>query len=320
MVGQVSADSAGAESGTHAAEILDQGQTEHDRDCPQFAQVQGTDRLVGCDETGETLRIHPSISVRDRLQRDLIYPRKPGGGAIEQVDTGAASPAMMTLNDCNFVNNHADAGSGGAIYNIYYGLSDTPSTITANGCTFDGNQALWGGAIYSEGDLGIKDSAFNNNHAEWGGAIESTWGTATIEDSDFTDNYAELGGGAVLSTDGTNEPRTMTLNECTFTNNHVNDGDGGAVMNVYTGYAATSPVIIADGCTFDGNTATGNGGAYAAINYGGAGAPGTVNIITGSDFQNNVAGGKGNAFYAQTPSTNTFIGNTYGPDQDIVIE
>jgi hypothetical protein len=50
----------------------------------KLAQFQGSHRLVGGYETAEVFRIHPPISVRDRLQRDVIHPRKPGRWAVQQ--------------------------------------------------------------------------------------------------------------------------------------------------------------------------------------------------------------------------------------------
>ncbi len=84
VVGAVSVGPVGGDPGSNAAEILDQGQAQHDRDGPQFAQLQGGHRLVGGYETAETFRIDPSIAVRDRLQRDVIHARKPGRWAVQQ--------------------------------------------------------------------------------------------------------------------------------------------------------------------------------------------------------------------------------------------
>ena len=84
IVGEVSVDPVGGDPGCNAPEILDQRQAQHDGDGPQFAQLQGGDRLVGCDETAETFRIHPPIAVRDRLQRDVIHARKPGRWTVQQ--------------------------------------------------------------------------------------------------------------------------------------------------------------------------------------------------------------------------------------------
>ncbi len=47
-------------------------------------RLQGSDCLVGRYKTAETLRIHPPIAVRDRLQRNVIYARKTGRGTIQQ--------------------------------------------------------------------------------------------------------------------------------------------------------------------------------------------------------------------------------------------
>ncbi len=97
-VGKVTVHPAGGDVHPDAAKILDQRQPQHDRDGPQFSQLEIGDRLVGCDETPETLGIDPAISVGDRLQGDVINPRKAGGRASrEQRQFAAVALGKMAL-------------------------------------------------------------------------------------------------------------------------------------------------------------------------------------------------------------------------------
>ena len=83
-IGQVAVGPAGRDADRDAAEILDQRQAQHDRDGPQFAQLEGGDRLVGRDEPAEIFRVHPAIAVSDDLQREVVHARLPGRGAVQQ--------------------------------------------------------------------------------------------------------------------------------------------------------------------------------------------------------------------------------------------
>jgi len=46
-----------------ATQILDQGQSQHDRNCPQLSELKGTDSLVSRDETAETFGVDPAVAV-----------------------------------------------------------------------------------------------------------------------------------------------------------------------------------------------------------------------------------------------------------------
>ena len=78
VVGAVAADPVRGDARADAPEVLDQRQAQHDGNRPQLAQLQCGDGLVGGHEAAETLGIHAPVAVRDRLQRDVVYARKPG--------------------------------------------------------------------------------------------------------------------------------------------------------------------------------------------------------------------------------------------------
>ena len=91
-VGAVAVDRAGRDPGSDAAQILDQRQAQHDGNGPQFAQLERRHRLVGRHEAGKTLRVDPAVAVRDRLEREVVDARKPGGGPVRQAGKLAAVP------------------------------------------------------------------------------------------------------------------------------------------------------------------------------------------------------------------------------------
>ncbi len=65
----------------HAPQILQQGQTQHDGNGPQFAQAQRRERLVRGDESAQGIAINTAIAVRDGLHRQFIHARQSGRGA-----------------------------------------------------------------------------------------------------------------------------------------------------------------------------------------------------------------------------------------------
>ncbi len=61
-----------------AAKILQQRQLQHDREGPQFAQLQGLDGLVGGNELGGVVGVHTAVHVGDQLQGQIVDAGKTG--------------------------------------------------------------------------------------------------------------------------------------------------------------------------------------------------------------------------------------------------
>ncbi len=74
-IGQLALGPAGADPHRDAAQVLDHGQPQHDRNRPQLANAQRGDGLVGRHEAAEALRVHPAVAVGDRFQGDVVHPR-----------------------------------------------------------------------------------------------------------------------------------------------------------------------------------------------------------------------------------------------------
>ena len=70
--------------GGDALEVFNQPQPQHNGNGPQFAQLQGTGRLVCRDEGVERFRVNLRIHVRNQFQHDVIDARKSGGWAVQE--------------------------------------------------------------------------------------------------------------------------------------------------------------------------------------------------------------------------------------------
>ena len=142
-------------------------------------------------------------------------------------------PMMVTLNvnNCNFTDNNASKGVGGAI--------TTAGDLIINKSTFVGNNAngySGGGAIYNyiKCLVNISGSTFTSNTANkvnggYGGAIFN-YGTLNVTTSNFNSNKATEYGGAICNDD------TLNATSCNFIGNSVTavTNYGGAIYNYGT--------------------------------------------------------------------------------------
>ena len=204
----------------------------------------------------------------------------PNGGAI-------LSSGSLTLDTCEFVENVATSGSGGA---VWAGDGD----VTISGVEFSGNSAvIFGGAVFTIGaELVINDGTrFDGNQAEEGGAVycRGSYGSSsedslltapcTLRDAVFLRNNASeetdtelsdvvnldkyykfgtnpwgalFGGGAATFMNA-----EVNISNCNFIKNSAKVA-GGAL------YGGDATNLNISGCTFEGNSAVGVGGAVAA--------------------------------------------------------
>ena len=201
------------------------------------------------------------------------------GGAI--ADNGE----LITLNNTTFKDNRA-SNKGGALYGNVDGAS-TPSKYAVSNSTFNGNRALYGGALnlyngseasftgttvaqnniaqnlggfsYINGSklsvTGGEDRAtFDTNSAtdDAGGVFYTTnSSTLTIEKTDIQNNTAHGNGGAIYTSGS-----TVSLDDVLFDNNDSTDGNGGAIYS-------TGSTIEGTDISFTENSAN-NGGAICA--------------------------------------------------------
>ncbi len=224
------------------------------------------------------------------------------GGAIER----------GTAINCTFTNNYAER-FGGAI-----------DDGNATNCVFINNYANTGGAIWAgDYDATVVNCSFiGNNATEYGGAVDY----AKVINCNFTNNTCSNYGGAIYDGEAINciftgniaswggamasnsEFDICIAENCIFTNNSVESGDGGAI---YKGNATK--------CDFNSNIAQfGNGAAICygeatdctftgnyAFEYGGAICNGSA---TNCNFTHNTAYyGYGGGIYNGNAINCTFI-------------
>ncbi|MBQ6628383.1 MAG: right-handed parallel beta-helix repeat-containing protein, partial [Methanobrevibacter sp.] len=150
---------------------------------------------------------------------------------------------------CNFTNNNATNGDGGAIYDY------SSRVVTVSDSRFENNSASGnGGAIFvtSRACTVVADSHFINNTAGVnGGAIYVAGDNVTVTSSEFTQNKA-INGSAIYVNNET--AQNFTVKDSTFTNNRAS-GNGTIYIKNVTG------LKFGDN-TFTGNTPHGTDDNY----------------------------------------------------------
>lgn len=173
----------------------------------------------------------------------------------------------LTITDCTFIENGAEWGAG----------IGNGGTIALANCTFSKNYASWkaGGVANGEARGTLESCTFVGNRAEYGGAMYNGEGHATLTNCDVVGNSG-VTGGAFYNSDG-----AVTMINCTVRRNwcsgrggvvYVGSEDSATFINcVVTGnFAPQGGVLYASGedgrvtltnCTVTGNRATDSGGA-----------------------------------------------------------
>ena len=200
-----------------------------------------------------------------------------------------ASPLAIT--DCTFVGN--TAGNGGALFQIGDGgLTVTDSRFSENSAEFRG------GAVYAYGSTNIVGSVFSANSARDGGGIAAYDGTLAVANSTLTENTATEEGGALWCEEG-----SLTLVDSTLSANSADVGGGGIFVDDVEAAIAN--------CSFTRNTAGENGGAIHKA--------GKTMTLTGSVLSENSADLRGGAVYGPLSGTliiknSTLAMNTAGEE------
>ncbi|WP_295615541.1 hypothetical protein [uncultured Methanobrevibacter sp.] len=179
-------------------------------------------------------------------------------GHNDHTDKGGAiyitGSAQYTLINCSLIDNWAD-DYGGAIYN------EVNKPLTLINCLLKGNTADddSGGAVFSNGEVIIKNSILDNNRA-WldGGAVYCNK-NVKVFNSSLTSNVAkgassQCYGGAICSKED------VVIENCTISNNFAADYGGGVyAKNIYVNQGQSLLSLFA------GNTADDNdcGALYA---------------------------------------------------------
>ena len=157
--------------------------------------------------------------------KGLILTGCKNDGAINVTISAILNLSDSTLSgNTSVASNNTLEGAGGAIYN-------NEGVINIDNCTFSGNSAEYGGAIFNGGTLTIGNSTFSGNQSDFGGAIynEPASGTVSVSiaNTTFSGNSATIGGAIV--NDAADYNADLTLVNCTVSGNSASTSTGGVV-------------------------------------------------------------------------------------------
>ena len=260
------------------------------------------------NEYGHTLTVTGSTFSNNGAESSSTL--RGEGGAIANVGT-------LSVNNSEFLDNHAYAG-GGAIVNSINGISTvlnssfTNNSSFGNGnggainnyegnmaienCTFTGNSDLGyesdGGAVHNEDQMSIAGSIFTGNSSSHNGGGIATFGVLTVTNSTLSNNSAFLGGGIV-------NLGNLTITNTNISKNSATTG-GGGMLNDDDGILAVVDSTISN------NSAPNGGGIFNLSDTG------TVNISSSTLSGNSVSdNGGGISNWGMLTATNiTLFGNS----------
>lgn len=203
--------------------------------------------VLWLDNCDNSMRVD-GFTIRDGNADLFFFPQEAGGGIF--LDRFTGSQTSPTIANCTFTGNHANRG--GAIFCFGFFGENNPQVT---GCTFDRNVANFGGAVYNYSQGGSGDAS------------------PDFSDCTFSGNYAAANGGAVANHSNGVEGACQTnpsFTDCTFFQDTA-IFFGGAIFTETLDGGSSSPSH--DGCVFNENRAGENGGAtYAFANDGYVGA------------------------------------------------
>jgi hypothetical protein len=188
-------------------------------------------------------------------------------------------------------------------FNIGGGIANYGTLTIKSSSVFQNLQAVEGGGIFNQGQLKMNGGKIEVNDASRGGGLASVGGGSTsLTDVTIDKNSANKGGG-IYDYDGSLVLRRVTIDSNTaeskgggidndigaawlkdvaVTNNHVNYGDGGGILN--------KNFLTMNRATFDHNVGAGGGGGLANEE-----GPATLTNVT---FHNNFANTGGDVYNA----------------------
>ncbi len=221
---------------------------------------------------------------------DTSFENNDSGGNVGGAIAGYYGP--MTVERSTFINNRCPNAYGGAIYS-------NSEFVDVRDCTFVGNQAYYGGAIWLYASMNslLRDNLFELNTAATGGAILLTNGQVnTIERCRFRQNTASSDGGAI-SISGS----IQSISKSDMSGNTAG-GSGGAIYN-------QGVISVMSGTRILDNHAGGNGGGIYNCS-------GCLYMFRSCAVARNTASGVGGGLfwcggcYSSAFTGITFVGNT----------
>lgn len=211
-----------------------------------FTLKSGVSLFGGFDGT-ETSRDQRNVSDNVSKISGKIGTQTDGSEDSIHVVVGSYVDATAVLDGFTIEGGSADSGTDE--YSQGGGLFITDGSPTISNVTFADNQGYSGAAVYITGGNSqptFTECNFTGNAAFYdGGAIFCDRSSPMFLQCEFTLNYAldGQGGGVFVTGSG-----SLTLNQCSFSNNEAIYGGGGVTV-----YSATPTLNT---CTFSANVAT----------------------------------------------------------------
>ena len=169
-----------------------------------------------------------NLTLRNGYAQGTMY----GGGGILNGSADALPGTIQVIN-CLFTQNRAENTSGGL---------ENVGTATVTNVSFVGNEAAYGGGVFSDGTLILNGVTMQQNSAsKLGGGLYNHTG-ATLINVTLSDNSAEEGGG--LFNDG-----NMTMLNVTLANNTTAALNNGTIRSKNVIYANST---AGDNCSGHG--------------------------------------------------------------------
>lgn len=228
----------------------------------------------------------------DQNDRPLLVVLK--GLTFINGDVGAigtvSKPGSFVITNCVFRNN-----SGGSCVSLT--ASDSNSTLTVIGCTFDHNTATTasGGGLNVAMPGLIQNCTFSNNAAYFGGALflnPSAGQTNWIVNCDFftnsvagsSSNTKDGGGAAVVMTGNGN----VVMDHCVIRNNVTKNLGFGGALEYFDGYAPSTGLLTISNSVIVANVGGVHGGGCRF-----EAATRMVNCLIVSNDESGVSGSSG---------------------------
>ncbi len=181
----------------------------------------GTLIVTGCNFTGNSAGYGGAMEFVLGTGSTWTMSNSTFVGNQAQYNAGAVFAYVvggtMSVSNCSFVNNVLTStlggvGNGGAIY------AQTAAALTITDCTFSGNIAQWGGALYATNPTTIERSTFDHNLAKVFAGAAYIPNSGSITNCTFSENTSWGNGGALVASNTPIRHSTFTLNRT--------DGDG----------------------------------------------------------------------------------------------
>lgn len=209
--------------------------------------------VVGNEFEGGGLRV-PGGETPELLVENCVFRDNRGGRGGALSVAGTATIRNCTFEDNSNGSEYPSVGAlGGAVYAAF------GATVVIEECTFLRNRSGRGGAVFSYGNIEIRDSTFDDNwsNSTGGGVfVLSNSGDASslVEGCTFDGNSGGEGGALTMKTTG-----PKTVRDCVFTGNEGRQV-GGALK------ASNDGVLVVEDCRFIENHSVDQGGGAVHIN------------------------------------------------------